>query len=50
MDGQRARQRQVFQRSCRAEDGLRELAVAGVAVDLNLSVKAAVTRLRMGQS
>jgi hypothetical protein len=50
MYGQGAGQWQVFQGSCWAEDGLGQLTVAGVAIDLDLGVKAAVTRLRMGQS
>jgi hypothetical protein len=50
MHGQGARQRQVFKGSGWAEDGVSELAVTRVAIELELSVKAAVTRLRMGQS
>jgi hypothetical protein len=50
MHSQGARQRQIFQGSGWAENGVGELAVTRVAIDLELSVKAAVTRLRMGQS
>jgi hypothetical protein len=50
MDSQGTGQREVFKRRFRAKNGVRKLTVASMAVGLDLSVKAAVTRLWMAQS
>ena len=50
MSGHGAGQSGVFQRSGWAEDGLGQLAIAGMSIDLDLSVEAAVAGLWMAQS